>query len=317
MIFSITGAGSEHTRRNCDPNVLKDRFIEKTKQQIDNLVKDSNNNFTKDPKFCFAKVTLDRDGHLFVILCSEKLQDQRYTTGQCHLELVAYTITSSGNELWPLCKLMGTMDQFYIQNETGNKQTLYKNNFKPLNISYINSIGTLKQVHFEGHGIGRELILFWQEISKNCSDIELLALYAANRAKNQKFYENLGFKMDKSYGDSIHGQSTNMTMDLKEYAISTAKKNRDEVFKNADKETLDFIEYANEEFAEHIKSLNEECCKRNDEYIKHGFREINISDLPFDLDEVDSTPWNNNENPATDTTLEADNQKTTTPKRKG
>ena len=284
MIFSVTGAGSYFTRRSGDIEIIKEQFIEQLKGFFDKHFKQ---NTAVDPYLYFAKVCLDNNGNVFAIVCTPDPmksipRNERLKVGT-HFDLTALTITATGQSLYPLCALKGSMDAFYTEDNIKYENTL-SHVLRPEKICHLGSLLTAKSKHFENHGIGREMILFWQELCYDHSGLSRLALEAINVKKNVPWYHKFGFKLDefnvedviqkedlqnqhineKELYDFIVDKLTDsqelihLSMnidDIYSYATNKARKRSEDILNAADEETKNFVVRANNELNEHIKKL--------------------------------------------------------------
>lgn len=330
-IFSITGAGSYFTRKSADRDTIKQAFINQLKKYF-------YNDFTKhplaDPYLYFAKICLDNNGNIFAITCipyrpkitkadGSKIESNNFhkEPGSLKLTLTAFTISATGTSLYPLCMLQGLTDAFKTEDGSmyGNKIYHKLRSEKECHIGQIASL----EDHFENHGIGRELMLFWQELCHKYSTLSKLTLAAINVQKNVPWYQKFGFKVDeaqkileqrstknidseevseKDLYDALIEVLTSshdylhLSMDIKdiyEYATNKARRKSEAIFDSASEETQNFVAQANKEINDYIKELRNSV-NGIDLSVRRGeLIELDPQDLPFDsVDESKNLPKN-------------------------
>ena len=175
---------------------------------------------------CIVKMTMDNRHEPFVMIytfSSTKIIALRAYEGNSQIEKIE----------------LGYLIGFINNTKTGSKVDLVRSSQK------------LK-------GIGREMMLFWEEISVNQNKKEIILNCAGGASGgNFSFYSQLGYKNDPSKESRSFWLPMIKHLELENYCKSKAKEKQKNLFDTAPKNVIDYINNANSLFKYEIQQFKQ------------------------------------------------------------
>ncbi len=128
-------------------------------------------------EFLFAKIALDNEGKVFGIF-GEEFTDYLHGNADCLCyKLTAFSLDDYGRFV-PLATMNGEL-------LTSEKSICFADRLDSV---------------YENHGIGREMMLTWEQLAYECTEANYIDIIAINGEKNIPWYERCGYEVTQYFG---------------------------------------------------------------------------------------------------------------------
>lgn len=218
---------------------------EKINKAVKKDLKDLITISASESEYTFAKFALDNDGKVFIIFCEKSSESEENKNEFTRCKLTAFSVDEDGKNI-----TLGIMRGHLSETDT----------------SYCDRIDSF----YERKGIGREVILFWEEIVHEYSRSEYIDLIAINGEKTIPWYESLGYHVVEYFGaeyktnpesdkpEVVSADAAFMTKELtvRDYAVCKAFQQSKKILDSAPENVKKFVSESNAEISEFLSTQN-------------------------------------------------------------